>query len=79
MIRRYSLLPPVVQALLTINGGMFLFELYVGGQLINALALWPLGLSGTTLFGASAPHFQLWQLVTYSFLHGSVMHLLLNM
>lgn len=25
------------------------------------------------------PHFQLWQLATYSFLHGSITHLLLNM
>ena len=79
MVRRYSLIPPVAQALLIFNGGMYLLEIYAGGQLINALALWPLGLSGPTVFGASAPHFQWWQLVTYSFLHGSVMHLLLNM
>ena len=72
-------MPPVVQALLIINGGMFFLELYTGGQLINALALWPLALSSTTAFAASAPHFQVWQLVTYSFLHGGVMHLLLNM
>lgn len=74
-----SLLSPVVQTLLILNGGMFLLELYTGGQLINTLALWPLGLSGTTMFGVAAPHFQLWQLVTYSFLHGGLMHLLLNM
>ena len=79
VFRRYLAMPPVVQALLIINGGMFFLELYNGGQLINALALWPLGLSSTTAFGASAPHFQVWQLVTYSFLHGGVMHLLLNM
>jgi len=72
-------MPPVVQALLIINGSMFLLELYTKGQLINALALWPLGLSGTTEFGTLAPHFQLWQLVSYSFLHGGLMHLLLNM
>ena len=58
---------------------MFLLELYSGGQVIRVLALWPVGVSGATLFDQSPTHFQVWQLVTYSFLHGSVMHLLLNM
>ena len=79
MIRQYSLLTPVIRALLLLNGGMFLLELYSGGQLINVLALWPLGLSGATVFGTPAPQFQFWQLISYSFLHGSLMHLLLNM
>ncbi len=79
MVRRYSLIPPVVRALLILNGGMFLLELYSGGQLINFLALWPLGSSATPMFGAAQAQFEPWQLVTYSFLHGGVMHLLLNM
>ena len=78
-VRPYFVIPPVVQALLVMNGVMFLLELFSGAPLINALALWPLGSPGATAFGVAAPHFQLWQLVTYSFLHGGVMHLLLNM
>ncbi len=31
------------------------------------------------MYGQSVPHFQFWQLVSYSFLHGSAMHLLVNM
>jgi membrane associated rhomboid family serine protease len=79
MVRRYSLIPPVVRALLIVNVGMFLLEIFTGNQLISALALWPLGSSASTVFLQAAPPFQLWQLVSYSFLHGSVMHLLLNM
>lgn len=79
MARRNIVLLPVVQALLIANGGMFLLEMYTGNRLIIPLALWPLGLSATTVFGSTAPHFQIWQLVTYSFLHGGIMHLLLNM
>ncbi len=79
MLRRYTLLPPVVQILLILNGGMFLLEMYTGDLLIQALALWPYNLSGVVIIGAGPPDFHLWQLVTYSFLHGSVMHLLLNM
>ena len=79
MVRRYSLLPPVVRSLLVVNVGMFLLEIAGGGQVIYALALWPLESPGSTLLMQSAPPFQIWQLVSYSFLHGSVMHLLLNM
>ncbi len=76
--RRYSTALTVVQILLIINGGMFLLELSSGGQLIDALALWPMG-SPTPLFGAVQPQFEPWQLITYSFLHGGIMHLALNM
>jgi len=70
----------VVQALLIVNGGMFLLELYSGGsQMIEVLALWPVTDIGSEVFGQAPPHFQLWQLLSYSFLHGNVMHLLLNM
>lgn len=75
----YSLLSPVVKALLIANGLMFALELSYGEQLVNALALWPLGQSAGLQLEPAPVHFQLFQLVTYSFLHGSVMHLLLNM
>jgi membrane associated rhomboid family serine protease len=78
MVRRYSLIPPVVQALLIANVGMFVLEIVSGGRLINVLALWPLG-SGSMVFAQASPPFEFWQLVSYAFLHGSVMHLLLNM
>ena len=78
-VRPYSMIPPVVQALLIVNGAMFLLELSSGGQLINTLALWPVGLSATPLSAMTQPQFEPWQLVTYSFLHGGIMHLLLNM
>jgi membrane associated rhomboid family serine protease len=79
MVRRYSLLPPVVRALLVVNVAMFVLEIASGGQVIYTLALWPLQSPGLTTFTQAAPPFQIWQLVSYSFLHGSVLHLLLNM
>jgi membrane associated rhomboid family serine protease len=75
----YSLLSPVVKLLLIANGAMFFLELSYGEQLISALALWPLDQSASLQLEPAQMHFQLFQLVTYSFLHGSVMHLLLNM
>ena len=75
----YSSVPPVVKLLLITNGIMFLLELYIGGAMISKLALWPLELSPGRAEGISRAHFQITQLVTYAFLHGGVMHLLLNM
>lgn len=75
----YSLLPPVVKSLLAANLVMFLMELSFGDRLIAGLALWPWGISASSIMGLSQPHFQIHQLVTYAFLHGGLMHLLLNM
>jgi membrane associated rhomboid family serine protease len=75
----YSMLSPVVRLLLVANGLMFVLELSYGEQLVSALALWPLDQSTSLQLEPVQVHFQLFQLVTYSFLHGSVMHLLLNM
>lgn len=62
-------LPPVTQALLLINVAAFCIDLFLGPWFTRAFALWPLG-SGL---------FMPWQLVSYSFLHGSIMHLFFNM
>ena len=75
----YSLLSPVVKLLLIANGSMFFLELSYGEQLVSTLALWPLNQSAGLQLEPGQMHFQVFQLVTYGFLHGSVMHLFLNM
>lgn len=76
----YNLLPSVVKSLLIANGLMFLVELTSGGgQVIAGLALWPLDMTAGLADEPAQAHFRFYQLVTYSFLHGSVMHLFLNM
>jgi membrane associated rhomboid family serine protease len=62
-------LPPVTQALLLGNIAVFFLERLLGGSLFGPLALWPIG-SG---------EFWPWQIVSYSFLHGSFEHLFFNM
>lgn len=68
---------PVTSAVLAVCGLVFLAELAGGNQLIDWLALWPLGLTTTVTLGTS--EFHPWQVVTYAFLHGGVLHLALNM
>jgi membrane associated rhomboid family serine protease len=71
-------LPPVTRALILVNVVVFLAQFVLGGWLLVNFALWPFSLAGE--YGLRGfGQFEAWQLLTYSFLHGSVMHLLLNM
>jgi membrane associated rhomboid family serine protease len=67
-------MPPVTTALIVANVAMFLLQSLVP-QIIVPFALWPLATSTTNIGASFAP----WQLVTYAFLHGSLLHLAFNM
>lgn len=71
----FSRLPPVTKGLLIANGLMFLLQLVLGNEPFSPLVLWPLGIDGNLFSQGFLP----WQLLTYGFLHGSVMHLAFNM
>jgi rhomboid family protein len=75
----FSFFPPVIKNLLIINSAVFLLQLVMqnltfGGIpadnfIIRWFALMPLG-SG---------YFEIWQLITYQFMHGGFFHILFNM
>jgi rhomboid family protein len=67
--------PPVTAVLLFANVAVFLLQLAGGLPLVEHFALWPPASSGPR----SGPPFEPWQLLTYSFLHGSLLHLGFNM
>jgi membrane associated rhomboid family serine protease len=73
------MLTPVVQALLLINGLVFLGEMAYANSLISWFALWPSGLVAPADAALGFPQFRPWQIITYAFLHGGVLHLALNM
>lgn len=60
--------PPTTQALLGLNVIAFALQGLLGDNAMWPFALWPLG-----------SEFQPWQILTYGFLHGGLMHLLFNM
>jgi len=61
-------MPPVTLALLIANVAVFVME---GVLPLDVFALWPPG--------SFESRFQPWQLVTYAFLHGGLMHIFFNM
>lgn len=66
-------LTPTVRLLLIINSAVFvvqfLLDMFATDYLIYFFALQP----------GDINHLQLWELITYAFLHGSIFHLLFNM
>ena len=62
-------MPPATRALILINVGVFLLQQLAWDPMLGLFALWPPG-SG---------QFQPWQLLTYAFLHGNLVHIFFNM
>jgi membrane associated rhomboid family serine protease len=69
-------IPPATWALIVANTVVFILQGATGDALVLNFALWPIG---SSLGGPDSASFQVWQLVSYSFLHGGLTHLLLNM
>ena len=68
-------MPLVTRTLVIANVVVFLLQgLGMHGLLVH-FALWPVAPSALY----SGPSFQVWQLVSYAFLHGSIAHLFFNM
>jgi membrane associated rhomboid family serine protease len=71
-------LPRITRTLLIANVAVFFAQFALGRWLVDLFALWPLSLAGQ--YGLSGgDRFQIWQVVTYAFLHSSITHLLFNM
>lgn len=68
------MLPPVTRLLLIANVTVYLLQMAFGEELLIWFALWPFHMPAG--FGAQ---FLPWQVFTYGFLHGSLLHLGFNM
>lgn len=76
-----SQIPPVIRALLIANVAIYLLQQLAGDFLTLNFALWPFGeKTGTAPDGSVVTvGFQLWQLLSYGFLHSGLTHLAMNM
>jgi membrane associated rhomboid family serine protease len=78
--------PPVIKNLLIINGVVFFLQLIINNLIIDGVPVWYLlnkwfalnPFSGTDVAGHPF-NFQVWQLITYQFMHGGFGHIFFNM
>ncbi|MDH4105337.1 MAG: rhomboid family intramembrane serine protease [Gammaproteobacteria bacterium] len=70
-----SSMPPATRVLLFSNVAIFVLQQFMDRWLVANFALWPPA-SGQY---PGAPGFEVWQLLTYGFLHGGLTHLFFNM
>jgi membrane associated rhomboid family serine protease len=68
-------IPPITRALLIANVVVYFVQALTGDLLVGTFALWP----AASAQYPGAPSFEIWQLLTYGFLHGSLTHLMFNM
>ncbi len=73
-----SNLPRITKLLLIANLVGFGLQWLLGDVRLGGLMLWPLG-NGVYDPSGAVPSFMPWQLLTYAFLHGGLMHLAFNM
>jgi len=66
-----SAIPTVIFGLLVANGLVFAAQQMQPNMMAYYFALWPLG--------SSRPEFQVWQLLSYGFMHGGLNHIFFNM
>jgi membrane associated rhomboid family serine protease len=74
----FSFFPPVIKYLLGVNLAVFFATLFLGLFTIQGVPLTDVIFSIFPLYPLGNG-FQVWQLFTYMFMHGSFMHLLFNM
>jgi len=82
----FSLFPPIIKNLLIINGVVFLLQTMLNNLSFDGVPGWYIinrwfalnPLTGVDTAGQSY-NFQIWQLITYQFMHGGFGHILFNM
>ena len=76
----FSVFPPVIKNLLIINVAVFFIQMIANNLMLGGKPLWYL----LNMWFALNPisdgfNFQIWQLITYQFMHGGFSHILFNM
>ena len=82
----FSLFPPIIKNLLVINGIVFLLQTMLSNLSFDGVPGWYIinrwfalnPLTGSDAAG-QVYNFQIWQLITYQFMHGGFGHILFNM
>lgn len=75
----WSFFPPVIKNLLIINGVVFLLQNLAGSVVIDGMRGSDVLLKYFALMSPDSGYFQIWQFITYQFMHGSFSHIFFNL
>lgn len=75
----FSVFPPVIKNLLIINGVVFFVKLMMKNITIDGVYAEDIIIRWFALMPIGTGYFEIWQLITYQFLHGGFSHILFNM
>lgn len=75
----FSFFPPVLKNLLIINGVVFFLELLSQNFAIGGVTAYNIIMQWFALMPVGSGYFEVWQLISYQFLHGGFTHILFNM
>ncbi|MBV6512076.1 MAG: Rhomboid protease GlpG [Ignavibacteriaceae bacterium] len=75
----WSYFPPVIKNLLIINGVIYLLQNLAGSVVMDGMRGSDVLLKYFALMSPDSGYFQIWQFITYQFMHGSFSHLFFNL
>ncbi len=75
----FSFFPPVIKNLLIINGAVFFLMMLMQNISFDGVPAESIIIRWFALMPIGSGYFEVWQLITYQFLHGGFSHILFNM
>ena len=75
----FSYFPPVIKNLLIINGAVFFLQLLMQNMTFGGIPADNFLLRWFALMPLGSGYFEIWQLITYQFMHGGFFHIAINM
>lgn len=75
----FSFFPPVIKNLLIINGAVFFLTVMMENIVVSGVPAGDILMRWFALMPFGSGYFQIWQIITYQFLHGGFSHIFFNM
>lgn len=75
----FSFFPPIIKNLLIINAAVFFLQILFEGMTFDGRSAYEIIISNFALMPIGSGYFEVWQLITYQFMHGGFSHIFFNM
>lgn len=75
----FSFFPPIIKNLLIINASVFFLQILFEGMTFDGKSAQQIIITYFALMPIESGYFEIWQLITYQFMHGGFSHIFFNM